>query len=386
MAAGTDAGARARSARRASVWPGSRGVAPPGSRAASSSASRSPGVLAPRPGVLVLDEPTAHLDPSGTEALFGILAGLRERRAATIVLIEHRAELAWPLADVVLALDDDGRPIDVGPPAAVLKRSAKRMTNAGIWLPEATAKPASAKRTVPNDRALGTLPVLEMRGVRFGYDRENTVLRDVDLTVDPRGTRRPRRGERQRQEHAPARSRSGSVDRRPGSSGSASEIPLGCRRSSSPASRATSSRIRSSGSSATRCARRWSSGSSPSRSRYAHALCDHLRLPLETFGDRSPYRLSGGEQRRLSLVTGLARRPLLLALDEPTFGQDRRGHEALISALEQLVEDGSALLAATHDERFVRDATDRRIELAAGWIVEDAAEDGAAATGEASPG
>ena len=71
-------------------------------------------------------------------------------------------------------------------------------------------------------------------------------------------------------------------------------------------------------------------------------------------------------------MTGLARRPLLLALDEPTFGQDRRGHEALISALGQLVEDGSALLAATHDERFVRDATDRRVELAAGWIVDDA--------------
>jgi hypothetical protein len=36
------------------------------------------------------------------------------------------------------------------------------------------------------------------------------------------------------------------------------------------------------------------------------------------------------------------------------------------------VDEGSALLAATHDERFVRDATDRRIELAAGWVVGDA--------------
>ena len=144
------------------------------------------GVLAPPPGVLVLDEPTAHLDPSGTEAIFGILAGLREQRAATIVLIEHRAERAWPLADVVLALDDDGRPIDVGPPAAVLKRSSKRMGAAGIWLPESPAKRAAgASREGPRDRTLGTLPVLEMRGVRFGYDRENTVLRDVDLTVGP---------------------------------------------------------------------------------------------------------------------------------------------------------------------------------------------------------
>ena len=70
-------------------------------------------------------------------------------------------------------------------------------------------------------------------------------------------------------------------------------------------------------------------------------------------------------------MTGLARRPLLLALDEPTFGQDRRGHEALVAALDELVGEGSAVLAATHDERFVRDATDRRVELADGWIAAD---------------
>jgi energy-coupling factor transporter ATP-binding protein EcfA2 len=344
------------------------------------------GVLAPRPGILVLDEPTAHLDPSGTEAIYGILAALRERRSATIVLIEHRAELAWPLADVVLALDDDGRPIDVGPPAAVLKRSGKRMAKAGIWLPEAAqgaTRGSGGARTT--DRMLGTLPVLEMRGVRFGYDRENTVLRDVDLTVAPGervalvgangsgkstllrvalGLRRPSTGLVRLGERDPARMPAVQLARLAGYVVQDPELGF------------LGDTVRE----------EVELGLEPAQVAYAHALCDHLRLPLETFGDRSPYRLSGGEQRRLSLVTGLARRPLLLALDEPTFGQDRRGHEALISALDQLVEEGSALLAATHDERFVRDATDRRIELAAGWIVEDAADDGAAATAEAGPG
>jgi energy-coupling factor transport system ATP-binding protein len=110
-------------------------------------------------------------------------------------------------------------------------------------------------------------------------------------------------------------------------------------------------------------------GLAPEQVYYARELCERLRLPLDAFADRSPYRLSGGEQRRLSLVTGLARRPLLLALDEPTFGQDRRGHEALVAALAELVGQGSAVLAATHDERFVRDATERRVELAEGWVV-----------------
>jgi energy-coupling factor transport system ATP-binding protein len=337
------------------------------------------GVLASRPGVLILDEPTAHLDPAGTEAIFGILAGLRERRAATIVLIEHRAGLAWPLADVVLALDDDGRPIDVGPPAAVLERSGKRMAGAGIWLPDPDV---GAARTGRGDRTVGTLPVLEMRGVRFGYERENTVLRDVDLTVAPGervalvgangsgkttllrvalGLRRPTTGLVRLGERDPSRMPAIQLARLAGYVVQNPELGF------------LGDTVRD----------EVELGLESAQVAYAHALCDHLRLPLETFGDRSPYRLSGGEQRRLSLVTGLARRPLLVALDEPTFGQDRRGHEALVSALAQLVEDGSALLAATHDERFVRDATDRRVELAAGWIVDDVA---AGAAGEASPG
>ena len=136
-------------------------------------------------------------------------------------------------------------------------------------------------------------------------------------------------------------------------------------------SRATSSRIPELGFLADTVREEVELGLEPEQVAYAHELCERLRLPLETFGDRSPYRLSGGEQRRLSLVTGLARRPLLLALDEPTYGQDRRGHEALVAALDELVGQGSAMLAATHDERFVRDATDRRVELADGWIVAD---------------
>ena len=74
------------------------------------------GVVALAPGLLVLDEPTANLDPAGAATVMGLLAELRDQRSTTIVLVEHRAALAWPLADLVLALDADGRPIDLGPP------------------------------------------------------------------------------------------------------------------------------------------------------------------------------------------------------------------------------------------------------------------------------
>jgi energy-coupling factor transport system ATP-binding protein len=334
------------------------------------------GVLAPGPGLLVLDEPTAHLDAGGAEAVFRILRTIRERQAATVVLVEHRAELAWPLADLVLALDDDGTPIDLGSPKAVLKRSARKLERAGIWLPEERDRSSSTsgdRRAAAGPEA-GAEPVLEVAGVRFGFTPAAAVLRSVDLVLEP--------GERV-----------GLVGRNGSGKTTLLRLALGLLRPGA-------GRIRLAG----RDPRRVPGvqlarlagfvaqepelgflgesvrdeielGLTVEETAYAHELAERLRLPLAEFADRSPYRLSGGEQRRLSLVTGLARRPTLLALDEPTFGQDRRGHEALVSALAELVGEGSALLAATHDERFVRDATDRRVELADGWVLADEAVD-----------
>lgn len=334
------------------------------------------GVLATRPGLLVLDEPTASLDPYGAAAVFAILTELQSRGEATIVLVEHRATLAWPIADLVLALDDDGRPIAVGAPADVLRRSGKRLEAAGIWLPEGGPGPAvGAAGSVRHPAgALGTFPILELEGVRFGFEPGTPVLRSVDLQVvagdrialvGPNGSGKttllrlalgllkPIAGEIRLGGRAPSRLTSLELTRQAGYVVQDPEL----------------------GFLADSVRQEVELGLDADQVRYAHELCDRLRLPLERFGDASPYRLSGGEQRRLSLVTGLARRPLLLALDEPTYGQDRRGHEALVAALDELVGQGSAMLAATHDERFVRDATDRRVELEDGWVVADDRED-----------
>ncbi|MFN8631549.1 MAG: ATP-binding cassette domain-containing protein [Chloroflexota bacterium] len=101
------------------------------------------------------------------------------------------------------------------------------------------------------------------------------------------------------------------------------------------------------------------------------AVMARLGLPLDDFGGRSPYTLSGGEQRRLSLVPALVREPRLLVLDEPTFGQDRRGCEALESILDEHVAGGTAVLAATHDERFIASFATRIIRLDRGRIASD---------------
>jgi energy-coupling factor transport system ATP-binding protein len=325
------------------------------------------GALAPRPRLLVFDEPTANLDPEGTAAVFAQLAALRAQ-GVTIVLVEHRVEHAWPLADLVLALDAEGAPLELGTPDEVLARSSERLAGAGIWLPGDDDAPPSRPPQAPDPAAEVT--VLTLQDVGFAFGRGADVLEAVDLRVAPGervalvgpngsgkttllrvalGLLRPGTGTVRLMGRDPARLPAAELARSAGyvvqdpelgfvADTVAEEVTIGL--------------------------------AAPDRHR-ALDLAQRLDLPIETFGGRSPYRLSGGEQRRLSLVTALARRPRLLALDEPTFGQDRHGAEALVAALDELVEDGSALVAATHDERFVRRAAGRRVEMAAGRIVAD---------------
>jgi len=111
-------------------------------------------------------------------------------------------------------------------------------------------------------------------------------------------------------------------------------------------------------------------GLSKARLGDAEAIMDRIGLPLRTFGERSPYRLSGGEQRRLSLASALIRRPHLLVLDEPTYGQDRLGYEALLGILHENLDSGASLVVVTHDERLVADVASRIVRLDDGRLVD----------------
>jgi energy-coupling factor transport system ATP-binding protein len=324
------------------------------------------GVLAALPGILVLDEPTANLDPDGTAEFFARLARIKGEAETTLVLVEHKMDLAWPMADLVLALDREGRPIDFGRPEEVLVRSGVRMRREGIWLPERGAWPMP----VGTPAAPAGPPLIEAHGVRFGYDKQEPILRDIELVagrgervalVGPNGSGkstlgrllvgllRPDHGtillgadEPSRLEAAELARRAGYVFQDPETQFLANtvqdEVMLGLR---------------------------------PVEQTAAGELMDRLGLPLAEFGARSPYRLSGGEARRLSLACILVRWPQVLVLDEPTFGQDRLGHEALVEIIRERLDTGICLFTATHDRRFVEQVADRIIELGAGWIVDD---------------
>ena len=95
------------------------------------------------------------------------------------------------------------------------------------------------------------------------------------------------------------------------------------------------------------------------------------RFGLEGHRDAHPFTLSGGQKRRLSVGTALIAGQRILALDEPTFGQDRARAAELMSLLSDLHADGTTVLVVTHDLQLVADAASRVIVVADGRIVAD---------------
>ena len=77
------------------------------------------------------------------------------------------------------------------------------------------------------------------------------------------------------------------------------------------------------------------------------------RFGLRYKADEHPFLLSGGEKRRLSVGTALITRPRVVALDEPTFGQDRARAAELLDLLQDLQRAGTTIVIVTHDLTLV---------------------------------
>ena len=73
--------------------------------------------LAARPRILLMDEPTAGMNPTETEEMLGVIKALK-RSGLTILLIEHKLSLVMTLSDHVVVLDD-GKVISEGAPRHV---------------------------------------------------------------------------------------------------------------------------------------------------------------------------------------------------------------------------------------------------------------------------
>ncbi|WP_223231244.1 ABC transporter ATP-binding protein [Microbacterium jejuense] len=85
--------------------------------------------------LLVLDEPTANLDPAGIEDVYAALAELVAARDRAILLVEHNLDAAVGFVDRVVVLDHDGRLAFDGGVDDVLRGRAAELHVMGVWLP-----------------------------------------------------------------------------------------------------------------------------------------------------------------------------------------------------------------------------------------------------------
>ncbi|KRN86578.1 MULTISPECIES: energy-coupling factor ABC transporter ATP-binding protein [Carnobacterium] len=90
----------------------------------------------------------------------------------------------------------------------------------------------------------------------------------------------------------------------------------------------------------------------------------------ETYLERSPFDLSGGQMRRVAIAGVLAMEPEVLVLDEPTAGLDPKGRKDMMEMFHQLyVTKGLTIVLVTHQMDDVADYADQMIVLEGGTIV-----------------
>ena len=92
-------------------------------------------VLAMKPQVIVLDEPTSFLDPLSARKIFEVIHELNRNLGITVVLVEHRLDLTAKYADHIIVMDKGSILLD-GDPRGILRSEEARLV--GVGIPKAT--------------------------------------------------------------------------------------------------------------------------------------------------------------------------------------------------------------------------------------------------------
>ena len=314
------------------------------------------GALAGRPGLLLLDEPTAQLDPTGAALVREAVTRAVADRETTLLVVDHDAEQWLPLVDRVVELLPDGGAREHGPgwAPAPLRLPVRVPHPAGALLLQADAagfthRGSPVAALVPTDATLHAGRTLAVTGPN-GTGKSTLAL----LLAGLRG---PTTG---RIVAAPALTAALRRPERPPHRWPADELV--CRIGTvfqQPEHQFLTGRVRDE---LALGPLRAGSGDAA-----AHQLADQLldRLGLAALAEANPFTLSGGQQRRLSVATALATRPAVVVLDEPTFGQDRDTWAELVALLAEQQDEGRALVLVTHDAAVVGALADDVLELRA---------------------
>ncbi|MBC6493269.1 ABC transporter ATP-binding protein [Microbacterium sp. 4-7] len=378
--------------------------------------------------LIVLDEPTANLDPQGIDDVYAALTDVIAAGDRGILLVEHNLDAAMGFLTRTIVLDRAGRVVFDGPPARIIREHAAELVEMGVWLPAATlaalrmrdartlhlddlpltpeelAAALAAASATPDpsgvqdhgtdagpDTAVSSgirasvlqthegmtdaadraaTPIVRARGLTVRRHRTE-ILHGIDLDIEA-GTLTAIVGTNGAGKTTLLQALAGVVPppRR--------QVTVDGMDPGSASPRELSSRI----------------GfvfQNPEHQFIAHTVFDELahglrlrhtpdaetrervdamlmRFGLEAKADVHPFLLSGGEKRRLSVGTALITRPRVLALDEPTFGQDRARASELLTLLHDLRDEGTTIVIVTHDLQLVAEHTSHTVILKDGRV------------------
>ena len=327
-------------------------------------------ILAMGPGLLLLDEPTANLDPGGIAEVRAAVEAVVERTGATMVVVEHRVDVWAPLVDRVIVVAD-GRIAADGPLDEVLEQQGDALRERGIWLPgdDVAAEVGPVPEAAPASSE--DAPIARVTDLTIGYDKASPVRSGIDLTLE-RGVSTCIVGANGAGKSTFALTLAGllpplegtvEVETADGTAGDPHGWPskrlLG-RMSmvfQEPEYQFLASTVAEELAIGPRAV-------GMTEEEIAPLVEEHLEaLGLTKLARANPMTLSGGEKRRLSVATALISAPELLILDEPTFGQDRGTWLGLVRLLRAALERGVTLVSITHDPAFVAAMGQRVVDL-----------------------
>ncbi|HUU84918.1 MAG TPA: ATP-binding cassette domain-containing protein [Phycisphaerae bacterium] len=325
-------------------------------------------IVAGKPDAIVLDEPTASLDPQASRDLFRTLADLCRQTHLTVVIIEHKLAQLLPLNPRLVCLEA-GRLSDAPEPSVLSPQSPVLSTHSSV---------------------LDAPPIVDASGltVRLGG---RTILDDVSLQVRPGETVAilgPNGGGKSTLLHGLlglVASDRGSVR--------VCDLPV----PETPVSRLAAhvGLVFQNADHQLVADTVWHEALFATRALEtpradAEAQADDL-LQRAGLADRKrdhPYRLSWGQKRRLNIISAVLHRPRLLLLDEPFAGQDWENVAFLLEIIDQVLnrsgggavgsgepvhpQQRGACLMVTHDPRVVQRSCTRVLFVSDGRITLDA--------------
>lgn len=316
------------------------------------------GVIAMGAGMVLLDEPTANLDPEGAQEVIDAVSTMVERTGATLIVVEHQ-HAAWKgVLDRAIELKD-GRIVADGPlDTVVASRSISGLPRAR----EVDGVSPSSTGVAPESAALWSTDLV----TRFGPPRSYALPRGMSTVITgPNGAGKT----------TWLMTVAGLLPAVSGEIGVAEYVRRGLK--GSPLtwkSRDLADRI----------------GfvfQNPEHQFVARTVAEELRvaprvmhrevpeariaelvesLRLGHLLNANPFTLSGGEKRRLSVATALVTAPEVLLLDEPTFGQDPHTFTELVWLLRRMADEGTTIASVTHDPLFISALGDHRVEVSRG--------------------